>query len=67
MNKDLLTTLIGMLGAAGLAAKEYLDTQATGEWTMANWIGMGGAVLVALFGYWAKRPPEPVEPPKPQA
>lgn len=55
MNKDLLTTIIGALGAATLAAKEYLSTQATGEWSLANWIGMGGAVLVAVFGYWSKK------------
>lgn len=71
MNKDLLTTIIGMVGAAALAAKEYLATQATGQWDLNNWIGMGGAVLVALFGYWSKKPVEapasPVVEPKPAA
>lgn len=68
MNKDLLTTIIGMFSAAALAAKEYLNTQATGQWDLQNWIGMGGAVLVALFGYWSKKSAEgPVEPPKPDA
>lgn len=55
MSKDLLTTIIGMMMAATLAAKEYLDMQATGEWSLHNWIGMAGAVIVALFGYWSKR------------
>jgi len=55
MNKDLLTTIIGCLGAAALGAKEYMATQATGEFSMQNWIGMAGAVLIAVFGYWAKK------------
>ena len=55
MNKDLLTTIIGMCGAAALAAKEYVEVQAVGEWSMTNWIGMIGAVLVAVFGFWAKK------------
>ncbi len=55
MSKDLLTTIVGVLGAAALAAKEYLATQAGGEWSLTNWVGMVGAVMVAVFGYWSKK------------
>ena len=67
MNKDLLTTIIGFAGAAVVAANEYLTVQAGVEdyGSIQFWIGMGSAVLVALFGYWSKKGPSvPVEPSK---
>lgn len=57
MSKDLLTTIIGFVTAAGVAAKEYLAIQNGTEdfGSMTFWVGMGSAVLVALFGKWAKK------------
>ena len=57
MSKDLLTTIIGFLGAATIAANEYLQTQAGTEsfGGVSWWIGMGSAVLVAVFGKWSKK------------
>lgn len=57
MSKDLLTTIIGFAGAAIVSAKEYLDVQAgtTDYGSLTFWIGMGSAVLMAVFGKWAKK------------
>lgn len=57
MSKDLLTTVIGVVSAGMIAAKEYLAVQAGQEDVggMQFWIGMGSAVLVAVFGYWSKK------------
>ena len=57
MSKDLLYTITGVLGAAAVAAKEYLavqsGTEEFGSWQF--YIGLGSAVLVAVFGYWSKK------------
>ena len=57
MNKDLLTTIMGVGMAALTAAKEYMavqgGTEEFGSWQF--WVGMGSAVLVAVFGYWSKK------------
>ena len=55
MSKDLLTTIIGIVGAAAIAAKEYLTADVSGVFGLSFYIGMGGAVLVAVFGYWSKK------------
>lgn len=57
MNKDLLTTIVGLVSAAVIAAKEYLAVQSGTEdfGSMTFWIGMGSAMLVAVFGTWAKK------------
>lgn len=57
MSKDLLTTIIGMVGAGMVGAKEYLAVQSGQEefGSISFWVGMGSAVLVAVFGYWSKR------------
>lgn len=57
MSKDLLTTIIGLATAAVVGAKEYLAVQSGAEdyGSITFWIGMGSAVVVAVFGKWAKR------------
>lgn len=57
MSKDLLTTVIGFVGAAVVAANEYLTVQTGAEdyGSIQFWIGMGSAVMIALFGKWAKK------------
>lgn len=57
MNKDLLTTVIGLAGAAIVAAKEYLAVQSGTEdyGSLTFWIGMGSAMLLAVFGKWSKK------------
>ena len=55
MSKDLLTTIVGLMGAGALAAKEYLASQTTGEFGISFFIGLGGAVLIAVFGFWSKK------------
>lgn len=57
MSKDVLTTSVGVVGAMVIAAKEYLAMQSGSEGLMdwQFWVGMGSAVLIAAFGYWAKK------------
>jgi uncharacterized membrane protein len=57
MSKDVLTTVIGMIMAAAVGAKEYVAMQ-NGTEDVTSWqflVGMASAVLVAVFGYWSKR------------
>jgi len=55
MSKDLITTVIGFVGAAVVAADTYMKSQTTGEFGLSFIIGLAGAVLIALFGYWSKK------------
>ncbi len=57
MNKDLLTTILGVAGAAVVGAKEYLEISAGQDeiGSMKFWVSFGSAVLVAVFGYWSKK------------
>jgi len=55
MSKDLITTIIGFVGAAVVAADTYMKSQTTGEFGLSFIIGLAGAVLIALFGYWSKK------------
>ena len=55
ISKDLLTTIIGGVLAAGLAAKEYIASNSLVDLGLNFWVGIAGAVGVAVFGYWSKK------------
>lgn len=57
MSKDLLTTIVGFAGAAVVSVNEYLTVQSGSEdyGSIQFWIGMGSAVMLALFGKWSKK------------
>lgn len=57
MNKDLMTTVVGVAMAGLTAAKEYVavsnGTEDFGSWQF--YVGMASAVLVGVFGFWSKK------------
>ena len=55
MSKDLLTTIIGGIGAVALAAQTYMSAHAADVYGLSFFVGLGGAVLIAVFGYWSKK------------
>ena len=55
ISKDLLTTILGGILAASLAAKEYIASNSLVDIGLNFWVGIVGAVGVAVFGYWSKK------------
>ena len=59
MSKDTLTTILGVVQAAGVAVVSFLATAPADEtgsrWTNpVFWLGLGVAVMVAVKGYFTK-------------
>ena len=59
MNTDLITTILGAIGAAVVAAEAIFASGSV------NWGHLVVAVGIAVFGYFTNKQPKDVQPGKP--
>ena len=54
-DKDLVTTVVGALGAVATAAEPVLNGITTGSLHQGDWFQLLGAVLIGLLGFFTNK------------